>query len=73
VNEQRLTWEGVSYLKERVMLRAEQFRQDTAKFWFDLDQKRKVLTTEVKAKPTTRRKLTKAVPRPGQSEPEKKK
>ena len=28
------------------MLRAEQFRQDTAKFWSDLAQKRKVLATE---------------------------
>jgi hypothetical protein len=34
------------------MLRAEQFRQDTAKFWSDLEQKRKVLATEPQAKAT---------------------
>ena len=60
-NEQRLpVREG---LQERVMLRAEQFRQDTAKFWTDLEQKRKVLATEPQAKATSRRRV-KAAPRP---------
>ena len=45
------------------MLRAEQFRQDTAKFWSDLDPKRKVLATEPQTKPTSRRR-TKSAARP---------
>ena len=53
------------------MLRAEQFRQDTAKFWSDLEQKRKVLATEPQAKATSRRRV-KAAPRPAKSEVEKK-
>jgi hypothetical protein len=52
------------------MLRAEQFRQDTAKFWSDLDQKRKVLATEPQAKPTSRRRV-KAAAQPANPKPKK--
>jgi hypothetical protein len=52
------------------MLRAEQFRQDTAKFWSDLEQKRKVLTTDPQAKPTSHRRA-KAVSRPANPKPRK--
>jgi hypothetical protein len=53
------------------MLRAEQFRQDTAKFWSDLDPKRKVLATEPEAKPTSRRQRAKAASRPANPKPKK--
>ena len=54
------------------MLRAEQFRQDTAKFWSDLAQKRKVLATEPQAKATSRRRV-KAAPRPANPKSKKSK
>jgi hypothetical protein len=50
------------------MLRAEQFRKDTAKFWSDLDKKRKVLATEPQAKPASRRRA-KAVTRSANPKP----
>ena len=52
------------------MLRAEQFRKDTANFWSDLDQKRKVLAAEPPAKPTSRRRAKPAT-RPANSKPKK--
>ena len=70
-NEQRLPVREALF-KERVMLRAEQFRQDTAKFWSDLEQKRKVLATEPQAKATSRRRV-KAAPRPANPKSKKSK
>jgi hypothetical protein len=54
------------------MLRAEQFRQDTAKFWADLDKKRTVLATEPQARPKSRR-PAKAASQPANPKPKKKK
>jgi len=64
--------QGRRFLQERVMLRAEQFRKDTAKFWSDLEQKRKVLATEPQAKATSRRRV-KAAPRPANPKSKKSK
>jgi hypothetical protein len=52
------------------MLRAEQFRQDTAKFWADLDKKRTGLASEPPAKPKSRRPV-KAAARPTNPKPKK--
>jgi hypothetical protein len=54
------------------MLRAEQFRRDTAKFWSDLDQKSKskVLATEPQVKPTSSRRA-RAASRPTHPKPKK--
>jgi hypothetical protein len=57
-------------LQERVMLKAEQFRQDTEKFWSKMDQIGKVVAAVT---PASRRQRAVAAPQPAKSKPKPKK
>ena len=59
-------------LQERVMLKAEQFRQDTEKFWSKMDQIGKVVAAD-HVTPASRRQRAVAAPQPAKSKPKPKK
>ena len=59
-------------LQERVMLKAEQFRQDTKAFWSKMDQIGKVVAAD-HVRPTSRRQRAAAALRPAKPKPKKRK
>jgi hypothetical protein len=59
-------------LQERIMLKAEQFRQDTKAFWSKMDQIGKVVATD-HVGPTSRRQRAATALRPAKPKPKKRK